>query len=226
MRLLKTIITVVFVSVLFGSGTPSCKEVVRSEPKERSVEIDPNTDPNDLSVYYGFKAMEIIKLDRGISDLQVADFSGDGRGDIAIVNNRKAKIELLIQKERIGVAEAPVAVTAQDVDINQITAPTRFEKQAVAVSQRIHSLVSGDLNSDGMTDLAFYGEPKGLYVMLQRGEDGAAEKSEALKWRQRKKVDIDDGLMNSNGLVCADLNNDGSDDLALASQVGVYVVLQ
>ena len=53
----------------------------------------------DLAEYYGFGEIEIVKLDWGIMGVQVADFNGDGRNDIAIVNNQKARIELLIQKE-------------------------------------------------------------------------------------------------------------------------------
>jgi hypothetical protein len=226
LRLLKTIITVVFISALFGSGTPSCQEVSRRDAPEGSAQADPNVDPNDLSAYYGFTEMEVIKLDWQIKDLQIADLTGDGRNDIAIVNNRKAKIELLIQKEKMGPAGASVAVSAEDVDINQIAPPTRFQRQAVAVSQRIHSMVCGDLNSDGIVDLAFYGEPKGLYVMLQKGNSGQAGKLETLQWRPRKKYTVDDGLKSSNGLVCADLNNNGAEDVGLAAKDGVYVLLQ
>ena len=57
---------------------------------------------DDLAEYYGFGEIEIVKLDGGIMGLQVADFNGDGRNDIAIVNNQKARIELLILKEAVG----------------------------------------------------------------------------------------------------------------------------
>ena len=49
-------------------------------------------DLDDISAYYGFGEIEIIKLDWGIKDLTVADFNGDGRNDIAVVNNTNAKI--------------------------------------------------------------------------------------------------------------------------------------
>jgi len=83
-RLYKTVFTVVFVSVFAVS--------IRAQ----------EAGPDDLSAYYGFQEIEIIKLDWGIQDLRVADFDGDGRNDIAIANNRKARIELLLQKEAIG----------------------------------------------------------------------------------------------------------------------------
>jgi hypothetical protein len=179
--------------------------------------------PDDLSAYYGFKEIEIIKLEWGIKDLQVADFDGDGRNDIAITDNRKAKIDLLLQKETVGPDETEIAVDPTDVDVNAIVAPTRFARQSVPVSQRLYSLVSGDLNSDGLVDMAFYGEPKGLYLLLQK--PGAGQR-DSLSWQTRTRIQIDDGLVTSNALACADLNCDGKDDLALAGRDGVYVVLQ
>jgi hypothetical protein len=120
----------------------------------------------------------------------------------------------------------PIAVDLNDVDINMIIPPTRFQKENVAVSQKVFSFVCGDLNSDKMTDLAFYGEPKGLYVILQKAGETEAGKAKTLNWRTRKKIAIDDGLVTSNALVCADLNNDGTDDLALAGRDGIYIILQ
>ena len=71
MRLIKVIIAVVLAGAVSGNAAES----------------------NNLAAYYGFKEMEIIKLNWGINCLRVADFNGDSRDDIAVVNNRKAKIE-------------------------------------------------------------------------------------------------------------------------------------
>jgi hypothetical protein len=207
-RIFKRITAVVLVSLIFGN--------VGAE----------QADPNDLEGYYGFDEMEIIKLNWGIKCLRIADFDGDGRNDIAIANDMKAKIELLVQKEAIGPEEAAVEVDPNDIDINFISPLTRFEKQAVAISQKIYSLVCGDLNSDGLTDLAFYGDPKGLYVMLQKVDETEAAEPRTLNWRTRKKIKIDDGLTTPGALVCADLNNDGADDLAVAGRDVIYIVLQ
>jgi len=198
----------------------------RLKGQEENSQAVTDVDANELSVYYGFKEMEIIKLDWGIKCLRIADFNGDDRGDIAVVNDMKAKIELLVQKEEIGPEEAAVEVDPNDIDINIISLPTRFERQDVAVSQRIYSLVCGDLNKDGMIDLAFYGDPKGLFVMLQKADEAETTKPRRLSWRTRKKIKIDDGLTTPGALVCADLNNDGADDLALAGREGIYIVLQ
>jgi len=210
MRPIRAIIAVVL------SGTIFCGNCY-AQPAE----------PNDLSAYYGFGPIEIIKLDPRIRNLRIADFNGDGRNDIAVVNNRKARIELLIQKEDTGPADSQVTVDAEDVDINAITALTRFKNEAVAVSQKVLSLVSGDLNSDGLSDLAFYGEPMGLYVILQRAdEEEAFGRRGKLSWQSRKKINLADALQTSESLLCADLNNDGLDDLALAGRNEVYLILQ
>ena len=177
----------------------------------------------DLSEYYGFDEMEIVKLDWGIKGLQISDFNGDKRNDIAIVNNLKARIEILLQKEEIGPDETEFA-DPEDEDINLINVPSRFKRESVAVSQKISSFVCSDLNSDGMVDLAFYGTPEGLYIILQKEDE--SKKQDRLSWRSRKKIKIDDGLLNNNALACADLNNDGKDDLALAGRDAVYIILQ
>ncbi|MHC4739772.1 MAG: FG-GAP repeat domain-containing protein [Planctomycetota bacterium] len=210
MRPIKIIIAVVLVTTIFTDA------IAQSNIN----------DFNDLSAYYGFDEMEIIKLDWDIKNLRVADINGDGRNDIAIINNRKAKIELLVQKDSLGPEEMEVTIDPEDVDVNQLTPFTRFEKQPVAVSQKMYSLVCGDLNSDGMIDLAFYGDPKGLYVILQKTGETGTDKPRTLSWRTRKKIKIDDGLVTANALACADLNNDGTDDLVLAGRDGIYTIIQ
>jgi hypothetical protein len=207
-RLSKAIISTVFVSMILGNVYAQ------------------QADSDDISAYYGFDEIEIIKLDWGIQDLRVADFNGDGRKDIALSNNRRARIELLLQKEAIGPGEKDIAIDPNDIDVNAITPPTRFEQQSVAVSEKLLSLVCGDLNSDGRTDLAYYGEPKALYVLLQKADEDATDNSISTNWPTKKRIDIDDGLPTSNALVCADLNNDGADDLALAGRDSIYIIVQ
>ena len=181
---------------------------------------------DDLRAYFGFGEMEIVKLDYGLRCLLVADFDRDGRNDMAIANNKKSAIELLIQKKDKGLEEQPVAVDPNDVDINALVTTTRFHRQTLPVSQRIYALVCGDLNSDGLVDLAFYGEPRGLYVILQKQGSQKGGKQKTIEWQQRKRININDALPSENALTCADIDNDGKKDLILSGRDTVYIVFQ
>jgi hypothetical protein len=215
-----TIILLCLAAVATVAGKPI--KDLHSEQQKQDVN---QPDTNGLGEYYGFGEMEIIKLDYGIQSLQIADFDGDGRNDIAVANNRKAAIEILLQKDSIGPQDQDVAVDPNDIDINALIGPSRFTRQTVPVSQRIYSMVAGDLNGDGLIDLAYYGEPRGLYVLLQKPRQEGS-KSKVLSWQPRKRINIDDALANENALVCEDIDNDGKKDLIVVGRDAIYVVLQ
>jgi hypothetical protein len=202
LRLSSTISTMLCGTIILANMVSSCQvaAVPASDPVADAA--GPKAGPNDISAYYGFGELEMVKLDKNIKDLTITDFDRDGRNDIAVVNNLKAKIEILLQKESVGPEAEAVTVDPADLDVNRIAPPTRFKRQSVSVSQRIFSFACGDLNSDELPDLAFYGEPRGLYVILQKA------------------------LLGNEALLCTDLNNDGADDLALAGKNVVYLILQ
>ncbi len=220
MRSIKGTIILLCLSLLTcGIGKPVKETKTKIQKPEAAQQ-----DPNKIKDYFGFDEMEIIKLDYGIQNLLIADFDNDGRNDIAAANNIKAAIVFLMQKERVSVEEEETTVDPNDADINALIGPSRYRKQTLPVSQRIYSLVCGDLDSDGLIDLAYYGEPRGLYILLQKRRQEKEQKD--LAWQARKRVNIDDALPNENALVCADVDNDGRQDLILAGRQAIYTVLQ
>ncbi len=122
-RKIKAIVIIVF--------TMTCGSIGRGEA-------------NDISANYGFGEMDIVKLNWGISNLKTADFDGDGLTDIAVVNDAKARIEILLQKKNVSPTEVPPTVDPNDIDINAINAPSRYERQSVPLSQKIYSMACGD----------------------------------------------------------------------------------
>jgi len=193
-------------------------------PRGAMTEQQDGSDETDLAAYYGFKEIEIIKLNKGAQSLQVCDFNGDGLADIAVADNSKARIQLLIQSEELAAREDTVIVNSQDVDINQITPMSRFRKEVVPVTESINDFAAADLNSDGLIDLVYYGYPKGLYIIYQKKPESTD--GSTLSWKTKKKIDIDDGLKNSSSLAIADLNADGRADLAVAATQAVYILFQ
>ncbi len=185
-----------------------------------------NAEISELSAYYGFEEIEIIKLDWGTSGLQTTDLNGDGLNDILVVNNKRAKIELLLQKASPGPVAGDAGTDPNEADVNALPPQQRFANESIAVSQQIHSMATGDLNSDGLPDIAFYGEPEGLYVILQKSAESNSGSALRLQWHTRRKIAVEDGLHFPKALACADLNGDGKEDMALAGQDSVYVVVQ
>ncbi len=162
-----------------------------------------------LSETYGFLGPEIYKLDWGIGNLRVADVNGDGLKDIIVVNNEKAKVEILLQREREELEE-------EEEELNVVPDDWRFKKEPYLSEKKIYSLDVGDLNGDGRADMAYYGDPKELLVIF--GErDG---------WGDKREFDIDDGSTRRGGLQIGDLNGDGREDLILLGKKVTYIIYQ
>ena len=191
------------------------------------------SEPNDadLAQYFGFAEMEILKLQNGISKPIVADLNQDGLNDIIVVNNRKARIELLLQKKGFQPG-SDVSFEPDDEDINDIFGKEsnwRFKRISYPLDVSAESLVVADLNNDDRMDLAFYAK-EGLFIVLQDKPDTGAEADAAFgpqpHWRPRRKIDIRGGLSNPLALGAGDINHDHKTDLALLAADGVFLLRQ
>jgi len=161
---------------------------------------------------FGFSGPEFHKLHWDTRNLRLSDINGDKLNDVVVVNNAKARIECLIQ--RAHPAEAPPAAENEP---NVIPNDPRFESRPFLPEKKIFSLELGDLNGDGRTDMAYYGDPPELVVVYQNDKG---------QWGDRREFNIRDGSPHPYGLAIADLNSDGRDDLALIATDGVYLIHQ
>lgn len=159
----------------------------------------------------GFTGPRIVRLDDGTHSPRAGDFDSDGLTDLAVVNNAKARIELLLQR-RPGALDP-----AAPEDVNVPADDPLFEKRSLVTEKRVGGFVAGDFNGDGKHDLAWYGNPRALVVAYQ-GARGSFER--------RRVYDVSDGSESTGALAAGDVNGDGKLDAVLLAENDVVALLQ
>ena len=169
-------------------------------------------DESRLGDYFGFLPLEIYKLDTRISNLLLVDLDGDKTDDIVVINNARSRIDMLLSGKKATDGAARVKQGP-----NEVANDRRMRLVSVPVNKEVVSLQVGDLNNDGKADLAFYGTPAELVVMLN---DGNGEFHEA------KRINSGEAVENGTALAVSDLNGDGKPDLALLESNELVLVYQ
>ena len=164
---------------------------------------------------FGFTGPEIYPMDNAVTLLHAADMDGDGLNDLIVVNNARAKINILYN--RAGKTNLPPADEGLKKEINQLPPDARFKITSIASEKRISALVVADLNGDGRPDLAYYGDPKELVVQYNLGTNG---------WSAPKRFPIADGQLGPNALATGDLHGSGRPGLVLLGENSLYYLAQ
>lgn len=164
-----------------------------------------------LARHFGFDALEVYKLDRGITQLRTADFNGDSAADIAVVNNAKSTIEVLLQRL------TPPTAPESPKSVNDLVNPERFERRKVSVAWQVNCLQVADVTGDGNVDLVFTGDPKELVVLPGEG-DGS--------FGQPITRRVPDLLAVPWGMDVADLNGDGRLDIIVLGESDLILFFQ
>lgn len=167
-----------------------------------------------LAPYYGFLPLEITKVDGRAHSVVSGDFNHDGRQDLALVNNGHSRIDLLLQR---ATPEAAKAADKNDTTANRVEDHWRLNLKKLAVDRPVSALAAGDLNADGRTDLAYFGMPDRLVVLLQ-DETGA--------WKNKREFRLPDIDAKPWSLVIGDLNHDTLQDLIVLGKRTTSVLLQ
>lgn len=158
---------------------------------------------------------DVAKLDWNTHSLIAGDFNGDGKNDLACINNDRARIVLLFQKE---VGEGTASVEEKSDYWEPVLDSDRFIKKSVVTAATMASLVSGDFNGDGNVDFGYISKNDPLVIHFGKG-DGET-------WKD-KKVFVDLKIPYRNTTTAAgNLNGDKLDDLAVLGENKLYILLQ
>ncbi len=185
------------------------------EPRKEPIKaVRPkSSDEVDYGQYYGFKPVEVIKLEPRVSNLLTGDFNGDGLGDLVLFDNGHARIDLLLQRKRPAEASADSTPT----DVNEVASDGRFEHKKIPLDKQLASMAIGDFNGDGRTDLACFGLPDHLLILYQPAKG---------EWHEHAAMRVPDVAPVQWNMAAGDLNNDGKDDLVILGRHQTYIFLQ
>lgn len=164
-----------------------------------------------------FGEPEILKLGWNTRSPRAADFNGDGRNDIVLINQDRSRIEFLLQGADAAKPGKPEPTSRRDL-WNPLLEISRFEKQPLVVGGNIYSLAAGDWNGDGRADIAYTTEDKTL-VLRMHGKTQT-------DWSQKREWMLDSAVNDGDSLLAIDLNGDKRTDLALLTQTRLMVFIQ
>lgn len=117
----------------------------------------------DLARYFGFDEARTLVIDPDCGPALVADFNGDGLNDMAVVNNRKSRIEIHAQRTR----ERTDAEIERDYKVNELAPSRWYDRTEISVAHRVTAFRAHDVDNDGLLDIIYAGQPSELVVMRQ-----------------------------------------------------------
>lgn len=161
---------------------------------------------------YGFLPIELYKLDSRISNLTLADLDGDKTQDVVVSNNSRSRIDILFSDPKIQ-PDAPET----DQGVNSPEYDKRLKARRYSVDKEIVSITAGDFNSDGRIDLAYFGTPAAIVVLINKG--GGQFEPPVIK-------NVGEAVRAATCLTAADVTGDNRADLILLRENEIVITPQ
>ncbi|MEN8663151.1 MAG: VCBS repeat-containing protein [Lentimonas sp.] len=160
-----------------------------------------------------FSGPEVIKLNWTTRALTVSDLDNDGVNDIALINQDTAQIELLHQ--RSGAKDASrVKKRLSRNRWEPVLEDANFDLDGVPVGFPVFDLAVGDLNGDGLEDMAYTSREVPLTIRYQ---------SKSGQWTELGEYDNFQALGWTGTIKIQDLNKDGRAELVVVAADGVRI---
>jgi hypothetical protein len=158
---------------------------------------------------------DVTKLSWNSRSLVAHDLDGDGLTDLIVINNDRARIDLLYQRVpgESGDQRRPTGLERWEPVLDD----ARFRKESVATGIRMYDLAAGDLDGDGRTDLAYTGSPDPLTILYQKRKG---------ELKSKRVLDIDEPAGWVQSTLIADLDGDDRADLVVLTEEDLLVFTQ